>query len=559
MTYIPKIKNGRLDADAVTSDKILDGEVMTDDLALDAVTGDQLADDAVGSEHIATGAVGNDELGADAVDGSKIADDAIGAEHIAAGAVGEDELASAAVTEGKIGSGAVTEDKLGSGAVTEDKLGTGSVTENKLGSSAVTEGKIAAGAVTNAKVAADAAIELSKLATDPLARENHTGTQLAATISDFDAQVQSNSLDEMAAPEADVDMAGNKLTGLAEPTADSDAATKGYVDGVAMGLDVKASVRTASTEELDLSAPGVEIGPDIGMNVGDRVLVKDQTDQAENGIYVWNGFDVPMTRSEDADEDAEVTAGMFTFVEEGFHADQGWVQISDGQLEVGASALEFVQFSNAIIVSTLDSLTDVAVDGAVDGSVLRFNGSEWVDSENVKIDDANAKVDLAGGTHISQTDGNVTVESETGDAKLLAFNTARVYANDLARLRSFNNHVWIDSGMQIELNASTGLVVNSGVLFRTDEIAGGSLFKAEENATEFLILAAAGSDFDLPLPENGRMLIIKNHDGGAEAAPITLNGSIDDNFTIDGEYTYTMDVNYQSVTLMSDGNNWYVV
>jgi hypothetical protein len=59
---------------------------------------------------------------------------------------------------------------------------------------------VAAGAITNAKIAANAAILLSKLAVDPLARANHTGTQLAATISDFDTQVRTSRLDQLASP-----------------------------------------------------------------------------------------------------------------------------------------------------------------------------------------------------------------------------------------------------------------------------------------------------------------------------------------------------------------------
>jgi hypothetical protein len=58
------------------------------------------------------------------------------------------------------------------------------------------------GTIVNADINASAAIALSKLATDPLARANHTGTQLAATVSDFDTQVRTSRLDQMAAPTA---------------------------------------------------------------------------------------------------------------------------------------------------------------------------------------------------------------------------------------------------------------------------------------------------------------------------------------------------------------------
>ena len=84
--------------------------------------------------------------------------------------------------------------------------------------------------VVDADINASAAIALSKLATDPLARANHTGTQLAATVSDFDTQVRTNRLDQMAAPTAAVALNAQKITGLADPTLAQDAATKAYTD-----------------------------------------------------------------------------------------------------------------------------------------------------------------------------------------------------------------------------------------------------------------------------------------------------------------------------------------
>lgn len=99
----------------------------------------------------------------------------------------------------------------------------------------VTTAKLADGAVTDAKVSATAGIALSKLATNPLARANHTGTQTAATISDFDTQVRASRLDQLAAPTAAVSLNSQKITNLATPTANGDAATKAYADAQGTG------------------------------------------------------------------------------------------------------------------------------------------------------------------------------------------------------------------------------------------------------------------------------------------------------------------------------------
>lgn len=173
------------------------------------------------------------------------------------------------------------------------------------------------------------------------------------------------------------------------PSDDNDLTNKAYVDSVATGLDVKESVRVASQADVDISAPGAAIDG-VTLANGDRVLLKAQDAGEENGIYEFNGAAVPMTRAADADSNAEVNAGMFTFVEEGTNADQGWVLTTNNPIDLGVDAIAFSQFSNAVIVSTLDSLTDVDVSGVVDGALLRYDsagGGGWADTTNLLLDD----------------------------------------------------------------------------------------------------------------------------------------------------------------------------
>ena len=77
---------------------------------------------------------------------------------------------------------------------------------------------------------ADGTITAAKMVSDPYARANHTGTQAASTISDFDTQVRTSRLDQMAAPTGSVSLNSQKVTSLATPTDNADAATKLYVD-----------------------------------------------------------------------------------------------------------------------------------------------------------------------------------------------------------------------------------------------------------------------------------------------------------------------------------------
>ena len=190
----------------------------------------------------------------------------------------------------------------------------------------------------------------TKVTTDAKGRVT-SGTTLAASdiptltaskISDFDTQVRTSRLDQMAAPTASVSLNSQKITNLGTPTADTDAATKGYVDAARSGLDVKQSVRAATTGPITLS--GTQTVDGVSLIAGDRVLVKNQAAAATNGIYVVAAG--AWTRATDADTSAEVTAGMFTFVAEGTtNADTGWVLTSNDTITLDTTALAFAQFS----------------------------------------------------------------------------------------------------------------------------------------------------------------------------------------------------------------------
>lgn len=157
-------------------------------------------------------------------------------------------------------------------------------------------------------------------------------------------------LDELAAPTADVSMATHKIVNLGTPTAASDAVTKAYADALATGLtDFKQSVKVATTVAGAI-ATDFEAGDTVdGLTLltGDRILIKNQITQSQNGIYTVNASGAP-TRATDADTDAKVTAGMYILVTEGaVNGDTSWVLTTDDPITLGSSALVFAQFSGA--------------------------------------------------------------------------------------------------------------------------------------------------------------------------------------------------------------------
>lgn len=192
---------------------------------------------------------------------------------------------------------------------------------------------------------------------DPTDRSNHTGTQLAATISDLTTTIQAQRLDQFAAPTTSVAFNAQRITGLADPVSAQDAATKNYVDVAVNGTDWKQSVRAATTANITLS--GLLTVDGITLVAGDRVLVKAQTAGADNGIYV--AATGAWARATDADASIEVTSGLATMVTEGSTlASTQWRLTTVDPIVLGTTALVFAQIGAA---TSYTSGTGITVSG----------------------------------------------------------------------------------------------------------------------------------------------------------------------------------------------------
>ena len=194
-------------------------------------------------------------------------------------------------------------------------------------------------------------------------------------ISDFDAGVQANRVDELAS-------ATNPVTGVT-PTADAHFATKGYVDGVSQGLDIKGSVVAATTGNITISTAlnNGDTLDGVSLSTNDRVLVKDQSSASENGIYIVGSSPA---RADDLAAGADA-AGAFAFVEQGtVNADNAFVCTSNkGSAVVGTNNLTFTQFSGAGQNTAGDGLDKSANTLSLD---LKSNGGLVIESTELAID-----------------------------------------------------------------------------------------------------------------------------------------------------------------------------
>lgn len=200
---------------------------------------------------------------------------------------------------------------------------------------------------------------------------------------------------------------GSTLVNLlaAEPTLNDHVATKAYVDGVAQGLDIKYSVRVATTStdgNIDLTIGGLLTIDGVTLSAGDRVLVKDQTDARQNGIYVAAAG--AWSRAEDADNTpgAELTPGSFTFVEEGtVNAGEGFVATgtatgTNGEYDFATDDINWTQFSSAGSYYGTDGVSISGTQVSLDFSGL---GSTALDANN----DVVAFYDTSAGTHAKRS------------------------------------------------------------------------------------------------------------------------------------------------------------
>ena len=154
----------------------------------------------------------------------------------------------------------------------------------------------------------------------------------------------------------------NFLTLHADPTAALHAATKQYVDNAASGMNVHQAARVGTTGNLvatynngtagvgaTLTGTGALPTIDgITLVAGDRVLVKNQTTQTQNGVYVVTTLSPNwvLTRAADFDDspDGEIAAGDALYLQEGTQAGTQWVQTTAGAITVGTTNIVFTQF-----------------------------------------------------------------------------------------------------------------------------------------------------------------------------------------------------------------------
>jgi len=404
---------------------------------------------------------------------------------------------------------------------------------------------------------------LTELTVDNL---NFNGNTISSTDTNGDIIISPNGTGK-------VDVAGSVITGLSEPVGPTDAATKNYVDTVAEGLHVHEAAKVATTDTLAVLSGGTVtyangtagVGATLTLSAGltaldgvtlandDRILVKNEANQAHNGMYVRTSATV-LTRASDFDTAAEIGGGDFTFVENGStYGNTGWVQTFE-VLTVGTDTVIWQQFSGTGTFTAGAGLTISGTEFNVIGTANRIT----VNPDSVDI----------ASTYVGQTSITTlgTISSGTWQGTIVAGQYGGTGVNNagktitlggnLTTIGEFTTALTATANTSLTLPTTGTLATLAGTETLTNKtitgavISGGSIDNTPVGATTrstgaFTSLAANGavtftSTTDSSAVGNGALVLsgglsvakamfIGTNITGAGAATSTLDG-----FNIDG-------------------------
>ena len=422
--------------------QLADGSVTTVKLGADAVTGAKIADDSIDSEHYVDGSIDTAHIGDSQITNAKMAANSVDSDQYVDGSIDTIHIADSQITNAKMAANSVDSDQYVDGSIDTFHIGDSQVTTAKIADSNITSAKILDGTIVNADINASAAIDATKIHDGTISNtefsylnnvSSNIQTQLdaklvkASNLSDLTSASTARTnlgLGTIATQDANnVSVSGGSITGLGDPSVSSEAATKNYVDQAVAGLRTRVIAEAATTANIDLTADlqNGDTLDGVTLVTGDRVLVKDQTDATENGLYIVVASG---TASRDPEHDtiAELSGQMIVVNQGTVNDNKIFLCTTDSDATIGVSNITYTVITPAN-VGTVTSV-GVADSGAgeftVGSSPITSSGTITlaVDSiANTKITGLGTAATLNVGTSASnvvQLDGTAKLPAVDG-------------------------------------------------------------------------------------------------------------------------------------------------
>ena len=530
----------------------LANETLSVYLAILTKTNSSIPTEIIGTSNISDSAVTTAKIAADAVNGTKIADDSINSEHYVDGSIDTAHIADAQITTAKITDSNVTTAKIASDAITGAKIADDSInsehyvdgsidtahiadsqiTTAKIADSQITSAKITDGAIVNADVNASAAIAATKIHDGTISNTEFGYLNgVSSNIQDqIDAKGASNAnltaignlaktdgnlivgngstwvaengataraslgLGTIATQAANsVSISGGSITGLGTPSSSSDAATKVYVDNLVTGLKTRIICRVATTANIttatDLQAGDTLDG--VTLVEGDRILVKNQSTDTQNGIYLTAASGQNAARDPEFDTVAEL-AGQMVIVQEGSAgADKFFLCTTNNSGSIGSVSITFT----VVVPSNVGDVTLNGVQTLTNKTLTSPVISEVVSVSNGNISvlpNGSGKVLLDGNGSsggISVSDGLIDIRTGTGAVSKVKFYCES--SNAHAQTLQAQPHSAGSSSVST-LPAATGTLIGTGdtgtLPLVAIDIDGGSDIGADLTTSDLIVV-----------------------------------------------------------------------
>ena len=530
----------------------LANETLSVYLAILTKTNSSIPTEIIGTSNISDSAVTTAKIAADAVNGTKIADDSINSEHYVDGSIDTAHIADAQITTAKITDSNVTTAKIASDAITGAKIADDSInsehyvdgsidtahiadsqiTTAKIADSQITSAKITDGAIVNADVNASAAIAATKIHDGTISNTEFGYLNgVSSNIQDqIDAKGASNAnltaignlaktdgnlivgngstwvaengataraslgLGTIATQAANsVSISGGSITGLGTPSSSSDAATKVYVDNLVTGLKTRIICRVATTANIttatDLQAGDTLDG--VTLVEGDRILVKNQSTDTQNGVYLTAASGQNAARDPEFDTVAEL-AGQMVIIQEGSAgADKFFLCTTNNSGSIGSVSITFT----VVVPSNVGDVTLNGVQTLTNKTLTSPVISEVVSVSNGNISvlpNGSGKVLLDGNGSsggISVSDGLIDIRTGTGAVSKVKFYCES--SNAHAQTLQAQPHSAGSSSVST-LPAATGTLIGTGdtgtLPLVAIDIDGGSDIGADLTTSDLIVV-----------------------------------------------------------------------